>query len=479
MASNIASLANHSQNSTKHQDVVMVMVPFPAQGHLNQLLHLSRLVSSYHLPVHYVSFSTSIQQAKLRVHGWDPVTDTTHNIHFKEFPLPSTHVQSPNCSNMSKFIASTLDLSLTLRKPISSYLNELSSKTRRLVIIYDSLMAWVVQDIVSIPNVEAYCFRAVSAFTTSSILWEGIEKFFHLPKFLGKFIATKFLKIPQQLPLLESSFTQELLDFIFMQDRHNNICSGNLFDTCKVIEGPFLESLEKLHRLLRRGNQWAIGPFNPIKIQKDSKNCHKCLRWLDKQEPNSVILVSFGTTSSLSSEQIKELAIGLEKSNQKFIWVVRDVLLGEDEEVNIPNGYEERIEGRGIIVKDWAPQFEILGHSSTGGFLSHCGWNSCMESITMGVPIATWPMSFDQPRNAVLVTNVLKIGIVVKDWEHCEDLVSSTTIENVVRKLMVSSEGNEMRKRAMEFGKKVRESMMDGGISKMEMDSFISHVTRY
>ncbi|XP_075095573.1 zeatin O-glucosyltransferase-like [Nicotiana tabacum] len=324
MASNIASLANHSQNCTKDQDVLIVMVPFPAQGHLNQLLHLSRLVSSYHLPVHYVSFSTSIRQAKFRVHGWDPITNTTPNIHFKEFPIPSTHVQSPNCSNMSKFIASTLDLSLTLREPISAFLNELSSTTRRMVIIYDSLMAWVVQDVVSIPNVEAYCFRAVSAFTTSSILWEG-----------------------------------------------------------------------------------------------------------------------------------------------------------EGEEVNIPNGYEERIEGRGIVIKDWAPQFEILAHSSTGGFLSHCGWNSCMESITMGVPIATWPMSFDQPRNAVLVTNVLKIGIVVKDWEHCEDLVTSTKIENAVRKLMASQGGDEMRKRAMEFGKKVRESMMDGGVSRMEMDSFISYVTRH
>ncbi|XP_059281410.1 zeatin O-xylosyltransferase-like [Lycium ferocissimum] len=479
MATNATSLANHGQNGTKQEDVVMVMVPFPAQGHLNQLLHLSRLVSSYNLQVHYVGFNAFIRQAKLRVHGWDPVTDTTHpNILFKEIHLPSSYkVRSP-CSNMSKVIASTLDLSLTLRKPLIAFLNELSTTTRKVVIVYDSLMAFVVQDIVSIPNVEAYCFHAVSAFTTSSIIWEGIENFLRLPTFLGKF-ARKFLKIPQELPSLGSSFTHEFLDFISMQDKHHNICSGNLFDTCKVVEGPYLQILAKLHRLLRRGNQWALGPFNPIKIQKDSKDhCHKCLRWLDKQEPNSVLLVSFGTTSSLSSDQIKELAMGLEKSDQKFIWVVRDALLEEGEKVKIPNGYEERIKGRGIIVKDWAPQFEILGHSSTGGFMSHCGWNSCMESITMGVPIASWPMSFDQPRNAVLVTNVLKIGIVVKDWECRDDLVTSTIVENCVRKLMDSPEGDKMRMRAMELGKKVRESMMDGGVSRMEMDSFIAHVTR-
>ncbi|KAM3398096.1 zeatin O-xylosyltransferase-like [Capsicum galapagoense] len=478
MATNAASLANNSQNCTKKEDVVMVMVPFPAQGHLNQLLHLSRRVSSYSLQVHYVGFNTSIEQAKLRVHGWDPVTDTTRNIHFREIPIPSSYnIQSP-CSNMSKFIASSLDLSLTLREPVIAFLNELSSTTRKVVIVYDSLMAFVVQDIVSIPNVSAYCFHAVSAFTTSSIIWQGIEKFLHLPTCLGK-CARKLLKIPEELPSLESSFTHEFLDFISMQDKHQNICSGNIFDTCKVVEGPHLEILAKLHGLLRRGNQWALGPFNQIKVQKNSKDhCHKCLRWLDKQGPNSVILVSFGTTSSLSSEQIKELAMGLEKSDQKFIWVVRDALLGEGKEVNIPNGYEERIQGRGIIVKDWAPQFEILAHSSIGGFMSHCGWNSCMESITMGVPIASWPMSFDQPRNAVLVTNVLKIGTVVKDWEHHDDLITSTIVENAVRKLMDSPEGNEMRMRVMELGKKVRESMKEGGVSRMEMDSFIAHVTR-
>ena len=112
----------------------------------------------------------------------------------------------------------------------------------------------------------------------------------------------------------------------------------------------------------------------------------------------------------------------MEKSKQKFIWVVRDADKGDvfiEDGVRtseLPKGFEERVKGTGLVVRDWAPQLEILSHSSTGGFMSHCGWNSCMESMTMGVPIVAWPMHSDQPRNRVLVTEVLRVGVVVKDW---------------------------------------------------------------
>ena len=94
-----------------------------------------------------------------------------------------------------------------------------------------------------------------------------------------------------------------------------------------------------------------------------------------------------------------------------------DIFDGSEAKWNeFSNEFEERVEGMGLVVRDWAPQLEILSHTSTGGFMSHCGWNSCLESITMGVPIAAWPMHSDQARNSVLITKVLRIGLVVKDW---------------------------------------------------------------
>ena len=144
----------------------------------------------------------------------------------------------------------------------------------------------------------------------------------------------------------------------------------------------------------------------------------------------------------------------------------------------MPGGFEERTEGRGIIVRDWAPQLEILGHSSTGGFMSHCGWNSCIESISMGVPVAAWPMHSDQPRNAILLEKVLKIGLKVRDWSKQNELVTSITVENAVRRLMDSAEGEEMWQTAKLLSKAVKDSVMEGGVSRLEMDSFIAHIRR-
>ncbi len=234
---------------------------------------------------------------------------------------------------------------------------------------------------------------------------------------------------------------------------------------------------------------WAVGPFNPLSNIAKNKctsngSRYKCLEWLDKEAPNSVIYVSFGTATAMEDKQIEELAIGLEQSEQKFIWVLReadkgDVFInGELSKAEILKGFGERVKERGLVVRDWAPQLEILSHTSTGGFMSHCGWNSCMESITMGVPIAAWPMASDQPRNTVLITKLLKVGIVVKDWSRRNQLVTSKTIENAVKTLMASEEGYEMRKRTVDLGGAVRGSMDNGGVSRLELNSFITHITR-
>ncbi|KAL2940941.1 Zeatin O-glucosyltransferase [Bienertia sinuspersici] len=110
--------------------------------------------------------------------------------------------------------------------------------------------------------------------------------------------------------------------------------------------------------------------------------------------------------------------------------------------------------------------------------MSHCGWNSCIESLSMGVPIVAWPMHSDQPRNVVLVSQVLRVGVVVRDWAHQSKLVMSNLIENAVKRLMVSKEGKEMKERTLKLGEAIRGSTTKGGASCLERDAFIAYITR-
>ncbi|KAJ8570392.1 hypothetical protein K7X08_037364 [Anisodus acutangulus] len=467
-------MKSDGEKGVQEAQVAVVMVPLPAQGHLNQLLHLSRLISSYNIPVHYVGATTHIRQAKFRVHGFNPLS--TKNLHFHEFPTTLFENPPPNPNASHKFpnqLIPSFYATIHLREPVCSLVRHLlDTNHRRVIVIYDSMMTWVVEDVPTILNAECYCFNSISAFHMYSFFWEIKGKPFQAGT-----------ELYEDIPSLENCTTPEIWELWRKQESlMGKVRSGELYNSSRVIEGLYLDLVAKENDGL---NLWALGPFNPMLSQqnKDSNKHHKTLYWLDKQETNSVIYVSFGTTTSLSNEEIEELAVGLEKSLQKFIWVLRDadkgdVFAGEERRAQLPEGYEERIRGRGIIVRDWAPQLEILAHTSTGGFMSHCGWNSCMESISMGVPIAAWPMHSDQPRNSQLVTKFLKIGLIVRHWARRDELVISEIVENAVRTLMASPEGDEMRKRASELSNVVRQSVMDGGVNCVEMDSFIAHITR-
>ncbi|KAL5546354.1 hypothetical protein UlMin_006041 [Ulmus minor] len=466
---------NQIPNALNPSQVEVVMVPFPAQGHLNQLLHLSRLISAYNLPIHFIGNATHNKQAKLRVHGWS--LNSISNIIFHDFiipPLPTPPPPNPNAdTKFPSHIQPVLSVPIHYRQPLLALVQKLSSKSKRVVVIYDSIAASAIQDVGSLSNVECHAFQSISAFSVLMYYWDKLGKPFEEE---GKKV------MPRNIPSFQGCFPKEFKEYLLAQISINaKFNKGSLLNTTNVLEKPFIDLLDKI---FKRKN-WAVGPFNPVELKKKdhqiSNARHFCLEWLDKQEPNSVIFVSFGTTTTFTDEEIKEMALGLEQSEQKFIWVARDadkadVSNGEVRKIELPKGYEERVKSRGLVVRDWAPQLEILAHSSTGGFLSHCGWNSCMESITMGVPIAAWPMHSDQPTNAVLITELLKVGTFVREWERRNEMTTAAAVENGVKRLMASEEGHEIRKRAEEMGAAVRQTMDDVG--NLELDSFIAHITR-
>ncbi|KAJ4780334.1 Glycosyltransferase [Rhynchospora pubera] len=157
----------------------------------------------------------------------------------------------------------------------------------------------------------------------------------------------------------------------------------------------------------------------------------------------------------------------------------------EIEQWLIEEKFEERVKDRGFIIKGWAPQVMILSHKAVGGFLTHCGWNSIIESICNGVTMLTWPHFGDQFFNEILVVDVLKIGIrigversVVLGSEKSEEVMAKRDdVERNVLELMdEGKEGMERRIRAKKLGEMAKNAMNDGGSSHKNIELLIQVV---
>ncbi|GKV52473.1 hypothetical protein SLEP1_g59049, partial [Rubroshorea leprosula] len=240
---------------------------------------------------------------------------------------------------------------------------------------------------------------------------------------------------PIQVPGCSPVRIEDLLEQVRI--RKSDQYTWFLFHTSRwrLADGIFLNSWEDLEPVPLKAIRenpffksmippvYPIGPV--IKQEEHDESATEYMSWLDEQSPNSVLFVVLGSGGTLSGEQMTELAWGLELSRQRFIWVVRKPTeasssgtffnVGSDTyspEEYLPEGFLEKIRGVGVVVPLWASQAAVLRHPSTGGFVSHCGWNSTLESIVHGVPIIAWPLYAEQKMNATVLAE--DIGVAVK-----------------------------------------------------------------
>ncbi|XP_031282576.1 UDP-glycosyltransferase 83A1-like [Pistacia vera] len=217
-------------------------------------------------------------------------------------------------------------------------------------------------------------------------------------------------------------------------------------------------------------------PIGPLLASNQSGNSagslipedSSCLGGL-KQAVGSVIYVALGSTTTLNQQQFEELALGLESSGQPFLWVVRSNLVNESL-TRFPNGFKEKLAGRGKIV-EWAAQEKVLAHSSVACFLSHCGWNSTTEGLSMGVPFLCWPYFADQYQNRRFICEVWKIGLDLTPDEN--GIVTRHEIQRKVRKL-ISDDG--IKSNSLKIKEMARKSLVEGGSSFKNFERFISQV---
>ncbi|WMV15192.1 hypothetical protein MTR67_008577 [Solanum verrucosum] len=272
------------------------------------------------------------------------------------------------------------------------------------------------------------------------------------------------------LPFRDREPKGPLFDFMMDSLMAASKSYGLLVNTFYELESVYVDVCNRISS----PKSWCIGPFCAVhESPKEKQEKPSYIKWLDGmlEQGKQVLYVAFGTQAELSPEQFKEIKIGLEKSQVSFLWVVRKSL---DE---VDDGFENRVKNRGLVVTEWVDQREILSHESVQGFLSHCGWNSVIESMCAKVPILAWPMMADQHMNARMVLEVIKIGLRVETCDgSVRGFVNWEGLEKAIKELMEGEKGIEARKKVMEIGEAAINAVKQGGSSWQMLNELINEL---
>ncbi|XP_021724743.1 7-deoxyloganetic acid glucosyltransferase-like [Chenopodium quinoa] len=276
-----------------------------------------------------------------------------------------------------------------------------------------------------------------------------------------------------------------MIQRISKQAKQFSKASGFILNTFEELEVPLLSNIRS-----HFPSVYAIGPVHLHLKERISQNTtlsynlnslwhedRRCLEWLDQQPLKSVVFCSFGTQVCTTKENLMEFWIGLVNSGIRFLWVKRpQSVIGMDDNVlnwdeQIPSGLLKSVKQNGYVI-DWVPQEEILGHSSIGGFLTHSGWNSTMESIVAGVPMICWPRYVDQLVISRHVSHVWKVGLDMKDV--CDNII----IENMVREIM-DKRKNEFLQKSYALANLATQSVKKNGSSYCSLDKLVDDIMSF
>ncbi|KAH0650680.1 hypothetical protein KY290_031538 [Solanum tuberosum] len=200
---------------------------------------------------------------------------------------------------------------------------------------------------------------------------------------------------------------------------------------------------------------------------------------------NSGISDKEESSGSFNKDQVKEIAQALKDSEFLFLWSLRKPPPKdswypseyENLEDVLPEGFLQKTKGIGMVI-GWASQAEILSHHAVGGFVSHCGWNSILESIWFGMPMATWPMYSEQQANAFQLVKDLCMAVDIKmDYKikgSNTDVIKAEEIEKAIRHLMDPENG--IRLKVKDMKEKTRLALKEGGSSYNSVGRFIEQV---
>ncbi|XP_049344222.1 UDP-glycosyltransferase 76E1-like [Solanum verrucosum] len=437
----------------------VVLVPYLLQGHLTPMLQLGNILHSqgFSVIVAHTEYNTPnySNHPQFVFHSMDDG--------LKGFDMSFPSVKSIHCMNES------------CKAPLRNYLVRMMEEEgdQLACIIYDNVMFFV-DDVATQLKLPSIVLRTFSAACMHSMvtIFQQPEKYFpfedsQLLDPLPELHPLRFKDVP--IHVINNTVPEPVLDFY---KRISDIGSSvaTIWNTMQDLENSMLLRLQKHYKV----PFFPIGPFPKMVPLASSTSIleedNSCIEWLDRQTPNSVLYVSLGSLVRIDEKELIETAWGLANSEQPFLWVIRPgSVSGFQCAEALPDGYEEMVGARGRIVK-WAPQKQVLAHPAIAGFFTHCGWNSTLESICEQVPMICRPSLADQLVNARYLSQIYKVGFELEVMER-------TVIEKTIRKLMLSEEGKDVKKRVVDMKQNIVAAMQIDGTSHKNLKDLVDFIS--
>lgn len=448
----------HMAMDSRERRIKVLMLPWLAYGHISPFLELAKKLTARNFEIYFCSTPVNLSCLNTKL---SPPLQNSISIKLVELQLPSFPELPPRYHTTKGLPPHLMPILMKAVDMASPNFSNILSSLKPDLLIYDFLPSWA-SEFASSMHIPAVALLTNGAAINSFVLHEirnnddGLA--FPFPEVR---LPIGYMK-PKSSHLRESFLSQGKDWLLKYFERSNNLI---LIKSFRELEGKYMDYIST-----SLGKK--VVPVGPLVEEASSckdETCMDIIKWLDKKEKYSTIFVSFGSEIYFSKEEMEEIAYGLELSEVDFIWVVR--FPGVEKmnlETALPKGFQARVREKGMVVENWAPQVKILGHSSIGGFVSHCGWGSLMESMKFGVPIIAMPMQFDQPWNARLIEE-FGVGLEVKIDEDGR-VFERKNLAKVIKEVVAEKSGEDIRRKARELGESTRKR------GDVEMDEVVKEL---
>ncbi|KAL6994318.1 hypothetical protein U1Q18_012425 [Sarracenia purpurea var. burkii] len=468
----------------------IVLFPFMSKGHTIPLLHLARLLRR-HRDATVTIFTTPANRPFIS----DSLADTAAAASIVDLPFPQNidgvppGVESteklPSMSTVVNFATAT-----KLMQPRFEQALQTLHQPSITCIISDMFLGWTLESAskFSIPRLVFNGFCNYSLSVSRDVIVNRLlsgpqsdEELFAVTSFPWINLSRNDFEEPFNVREPKGPHMDFIIDQVISTSKSHGLIMNSFYKLERTFVDYWNRECESKVRCIGPLCLAAAPPSPPlppgVEVQSDAYQNPAWLNWLDQKlaQGSSVLYVAFGTQAMISSQQLKEIAIGLEDSKVNFLWV-----LGKSEsefESALGDGFGERVKERGLMVREWVDQREILEHESVKGFLSHCGWNSVLESICAKVPILAWPLMAEQHLNARMVVEELGVGLRVETANgSVRGFVKWESLEKTVRELMEGEMGKGVRKKVEELGEAAAKAVEVGGSSWHELNQLIDEL---